>query len=73
MEVRSVQAVFEDGVLRPSEDLGLQEHERVRLIVTSEAEWERQFGALLEQVQRKTDRFAADEIEADITVASQEN
>ena len=73
MEVRSVQAVFEDGVLRPSEDLGLQEHERVRLIVTSEVEWERQFAALLAQVQSKTDRFAADEIEADITAATQEN
>jgi predicted DNA-binding antitoxin AbrB/MazE fold protein len=73
MEVRSVQAVIEDGVLRPSEDLGLQEHERVRLIVTSEAEWERQFAALLAQVQSKTDRFAADEIEADITAATQEN
>jgi predicted DNA-binding antitoxin AbrB/MazE fold protein len=73
MEVRSVQAVFEKGVLRPTEDLGLQEHERVRLIVTSEADWQRQFGSLLEQVQRKTDRFAADEIEADITAATQEN
>ncbi len=73
MEVRSVQAVFEDGVLRPSEDLGLQEHERVRLIVTSEAEWQRKFAALLEQVQSKTDRFAPDEIEADITAATQEN
>jgi len=73
MEVRSVQAVFEDGVLRPSEDLGLQEHERVRLIVTSEADWERQFAALLEQVQRKTDHFAPDEIETDITAASKEN
>jgi predicted DNA-binding antitoxin AbrB/MazE fold protein len=67
MEVRSVQAVFENGVLRPSEDLGLQEHERVRLIVTSEAEWERKFAALLEQVQSKTDRFPTDEIEAGIT------
>jgi len=67
MEVRSVQAVFEDGVLRPSADLGLQEHERVRLIVTSEAEWQRKFAALLRQVQGRTDRFATDEIEADIT------
>ena len=73
MEVRSVQAVFEDGVLRPSEDLGLQEHERVRLIVTSEAEWQRKFAALLEQVQSKTDRYAADEIEADITATTQQN
>ena len=73
MEVRSVQAVFEKGVLRPSEDLGLQENERVRLIVTSEAEWRRQFDTLLEQIQSKTDRFAADEIEADITAATQEN
>jgi predicted DNA-binding antitoxin AbrB/MazE fold protein len=73
MEVRSVQAVFEDGVLRPSEDLGLKEHERVRLIVTSEAEWESKFAALLEQVQSKTDHFAPDEIEADITAATHEN
>lgn len=73
MEVRSVHAVFEDGVLRPSEDLGLQEHERVRLIVTSEAEWQHKFAALLEQVQSKTDRFAAAEIEADITAATQES
>ena len=73
VEVRSVQAIFEDGVLRPSEDLGLQEHERVRLIVTSEAEWERKFAALLEQVQSKTDRFAADEIEADISAATRDN
>ena len=73
MEVRSIQATFEKGVLKPSEDLGLQEHERVRLIVTSEAEWQRQFAALLEQVQSNTDRFAADEIEADISAAAEEN
>lgn len=73
MEVRSVQAIFEDGVLRPSEDLGLQEHERVRLIVTSEAEWQHKFAALLEQVQSKTDRFTTDQIEADITAATHEN
>jgi hypothetical protein len=60
-------------VLRPSEDLGLQEHERVRLIVTSEVEWQLKFAALLEQVQSKTDRFAADEIEADITASTREN
>lgn len=73
MEVRSVQAVFEDGVLRPSEDLGLKEHERVRLIVTSEVDWQRQFSALLEQVQSRTDRFPPDEIEADITASPKEN
>ena len=73
MEVRSVQAIFEDGVLRPSEDLGLQEHERVRLIVTSEAEWQRKLAARLEQVQGKTDRLAVDEIEADVTAATQDN
>ena len=41
--------------------------------MTSEADWERKFAALLEQVQSKTDRFATDEIEADITAATQEN
>ena len=73
MEVRTIQATFENGVLTPSEDLGLQEHERVRLIITSEAEWQRQFAALLEQVQSKTDRLAPDEIEADISAAAKES
>jgi predicted DNA-binding antitoxin AbrB/MazE fold protein len=72
MDVRSVQAVFENGVLRPTEDLGLNEHERVRLIITSEEEWDRQFKHLLEHVYSKTDRFSAEEIEADISAASRE-
>jgi hypothetical protein len=45
----------------------------VRLIITSEAEWQHKFGALLEQVQSRTDRFATDEIEADIAAATQQN
>ena len=45
----------------------------VRLTVTSEAEWQQKFAALLDQVQSKTDAFASDEIEADITAAIQEN
>jgi hypothetical protein len=53
--------------------LGLKEHQRVRLIVTSEAEWQPKFAALLEQVQSKTDAFTTEEIEADITAATQEN
>jgi len=73
MEVRTIQATFENGVLTPSEDLGLREHERVRLIITSEAEWQREFAALLEQVQSQTDRFAPDEIEADISAAAKES
>jgi predicted DNA-binding antitoxin AbrB/MazE fold protein len=66
MELRSVQAVFEQGVLKPTEDLGLEEHERVRLIVTSEADWKREFADLLERVHARTDRFSSEEIEADI-------
>jgi predicted DNA-binding antitoxin AbrB/MazE fold protein len=72
MAVRSIQAIFEDGVLKPTEKLDLQEHERVRIVVTSEAEWQRQFAALLEQVYAKTDRFPSEEIEEDITAAAHE-
>lgn len=72
MAVRSIQAIFESGVLKPTEALELQEHERVRLIITSETEWQRGFAALLEQVYAKTDRFSSEEIEADISAAAQE-
>ena len=67
MELRSVQAVFEQGVLKPTEELGLSEHERVRLIVTSEVDWKREFVDLLERIHAKTDRFPSEEIEADIS------
>jgi predicted DNA-binding antitoxin AbrB/MazE fold protein len=72
MALRSIQAIFEDGVLKPTEELDLQEHERVRLIITAEAEWQRQFAALLEQVYARTDQFSSEEMEADISAAAQE-
>jgi len=72
MAIRSIQAIFEDGVLKPTEELDLQEHERVRLIITAEAEWQRQFAALLEQVYARTDQFSSEEMEADISAAAQE-
>ena len=72
MALRSIQAIFEDGVLKPAEELDIQEHERVRLIITAEAEWQHQFAALLEQVYARTDQFSAEEIEADISAAAQD-
>jgi predicted DNA-binding antitoxin AbrB/MazE fold protein len=72
MALRSIQAIFEDGVLKPTEKLDLREHERVRLIITEEAEWQRQFAALLEQVYARTDQVSAEELEADISAAAQE-
>jgi predicted DNA-binding antitoxin AbrB/MazE fold protein len=44
---RTVEAVYEDGVLKPSQPLPLREHERVRLTVQPTTGWvEETYGIL---------------------------
>lgn len=33
---QQIEAVYENGILRPSQSLGLAEHERVRITITSD-------------------------------------
>ena len=43
----TVDAIYEDGVLRPAEALPLKEHDRVRLTIQSHSSWvEETYGIL---------------------------
>ncbi len=35
----TIEAIYEDGVLRPTEPLALQEHEKVRVTIEAEVSW----------------------------------
>ena len=53
--VQQIEAVYENGILRPSQSLGLEEHERVRITITSE-EWTSPELQLLVLTERKDPR-----------------
>ena len=43
----SVEAVYEDGVLKPTQPLPLREHEKVRVTVESELSWAERTAGLI--------------------------
>jgi hypothetical protein len=43
-----------------------------RSLASNPEQWQREFESLIERVQERSSRFSSDEIEADITAASQE-
>lgn len=70
--LKTVEAVYENGVLKPTKKLSFPEHSRLRLIVSSEKEWSDEFRMLLRRVHSRTKRFSSEEIEKDITLAAKE-
>lgn len=69
---RVVKAIFENGVLRPLEPLELPERSEVELTIRARDQWAKDFGEFLARIHAGTRQFPADEIEADITAASQQ-
>jgi len=71
MAVRSVKARYEHGVLRPLEPVDLAEGATVSITIAP-SEWEGQWRALLERLRARTAGLSSKEIEAEITMASEE-
>ncbi|MCL5063206.1 MAG: antitoxin family protein [Nitrospiraceae bacterium] len=69
---KTIEAIYENGVLKPTKKLKVPEHSRLRLIISSEKEWANELGALLKKVHKRTKQFSSEEIEKDITLASKE-
>lgn len=68
---RVIRAIFENGILRPLETLDLPERSEVELAIQAPDHWASEFTELLARIHAKTLRFSSEEIEADITAASQ--
>ena len=67
-----IEAIYENGVLKPLKPIDLKEHERVEIIITSKSPWASEFKKLLDIVHERTKKFTSEEIEADITQAYRE-
>jgi predicted DNA-binding antitoxin AbrB/MazE fold protein len=66
---RLINAVFENGVFRPTQDVQVREHEKVTIKIVSHDDWQRRFDCIIEKIHQKAAHFSADEIEADIVTA----
>jgi predicted DNA-binding antitoxin AbrB/MazE fold protein len=67
-----VNAVFENGVLKPLQKIDLKEHEQVELKILSHDEWQKRFDAVLRKIHARSSQYPAAEIEADIAHAVRE-
>jgi predicted DNA-binding antitoxin AbrB/MazE fold protein len=67
-----IDAIYENGVFKPLEQVQVKEHEKVTLKVILSDDWGKRFNQIIEKIQRKTSRYSSEEIESDITQALKE-
>ncbi len=67
-----IEAIYQNGVLRPLKPIDLKEDEKVEIIITSRSRWASEFKKLLDTVHERTKEFPPEEIETDISRAYRE-
>lgn len=65
-------AIYLNGVFKPSKHLNFTKKERVCLVAVPEKEWKEQFSKLLNTIHKKTIKAHSTEIEKDISAAFKE-
>lgn len=69
---RVIDAVFENGVFKPLQDVEVREHEKVAIKIVSLDEWQNRFNKIIEKIHKKAAQYTPEEIEADISYAIKE-
>ena len=67
-----IDAIFEDGVFKPLQDIQIKEHERVEIKIISLDEWQTRFSRIINKIHKKAAQYTPEEIESDITQAIKE-
>ncbi len=67
-----IDAIFEDGVFKPLQDIQIKEHERVEIKIISLDEWQSRFSRIINKIHKKAAQYTPEEIESDITQAIKE-
>jgi predicted DNA-binding antitoxin AbrB/MazE fold protein len=70
--LKTINAIYEDGVFKPLEPISLAEHEKVRLDINLDERLRKQLKELTENIYKRTDKYSSKEIEANITEAYRE-
>ncbi|MBI5750142.1 MAG: antitoxin family protein [Nitrospinae bacterium] len=69
---RVIDAVFENGVFKPLQNVEVREHEKVAIKIVSLDEWQNRFNRIIEKIHKKAAQYTTEEIEADISHAIKE-
>ncbi|MBI5640080.1 MAG: antitoxin family protein [Nitrospirae bacterium] len=69
---KTIEAIYENGVFKPLEEVEIKEHEKVALKIISLDDWQERFSRIIEKIQKKTAQFSPEEIESDIAEAIKE-
>lgn len=67
-----VNAVYENGVLKPTGKIRLKEKQQVQIQILSEDDWQKRFDKVIKSIRSKTAKFSQEEIERDIAEAIKE-
>ncbi|OGW40459.1 MAG: hypothetical protein A2Y97_04310 [Nitrospirae bacterium RBG_13_39_12] len=67
-----IEAVFENGVLKPVKKLRLKDKQQVKIQILNDEDWQERFDRVLKSIRSKAARFSPEQIEADIARAIKE-
>lgn len=70
--LKTINAIYENGVFKPLEPVSLKEHERVTLDINLDERLRQQLKELTESIYKRTDKYSSEKIEANITEAFRE-
>ena len=65
-----IDAIYEDGVFKPIQNVEVKEHEKVSLKIISVDEWQSRFNRIIEKIHKRSTRYTSEEIESDISQAT---
>lgn len=61
-----INAIFEDGVFKPLQEVQIKEHEKVEIKIISLDKWQDRFNHIIEKMHKKAVQYTSEEIDADI-------
>ena len=67
-----IDAIYENGVFKPLENVEVKEHEKVSIKIISLEDWQTRFNKIIDKIRRNYEQYSPDEIEADIADAVKE-
>lgn len=67
-----IDAIFENGVFKPLQEVQIREHEKVEIKIIAIDEWQKRFNRVIDKIHQKAAQYPPEEIEADIALVLKE-
>ncbi len=65
----TINAIYEEGVLKPLDKVPLREHEKVKIDINPDEKLKKRLKHLTESIYKRTNKFSSKEIEQNISLA----